>query len=325
MDDVAETKTGDLEEEELKLEIDDKAGTDAAVFEAEPGEEELSMDLELTPEEDLKLELEEPSDLLLDLDEDDEAGKTVAGVSREEASAGLDIELDEPEDSKPAVKKVKPQPERIREVRPQEAKFGMGEEKETEEEKKPATKPSPAFVTSLPLPKKSRAVPVLITILLLILFGGGLGAYYLNQKGILSISNLPFAGKAGEILPIEETFKHQFIANEKAGSIFVISGMVENAYKQPRNNIQVTGELVKGGKAIQTQTVFCGNIISETDLASAEMAQINSRLTNPAGDNQSNINVQPGARVPFMIVFANFPADMEEYRILVAGSSPSGK
>jgi uncharacterized cupredoxin-like copper-binding protein len=54
-----------------------------------------------------------------------------------------------------------------------------------------------------------------------------------------------------------------------------------------------------------------------------DMNSINKRLSNPLGDNKSNVNVKPGKLLQFMVVFPNIPDNIEEYTVEVMGSSPA--
>ncbi len=77
------------------------------------------------------------------------------------------------------------------------------------------------------------------------------------------------------------------------------------------------------GKTLaQSQTVYGGNILTDLDLASMDLNAIKKRLANRAGDNRSNYKVQPGKNLPFMVVFANLPDDLEEFVVEPAGSVP---
>ena len=106
----------------------------------------------------------------------------------------------------------------------------------------------------------------------------------------------------------------------------MITGFVENKFNTARSNIRVTGELLTDkAKVAQTQTVYCGNVLSEMELTSSGIEKIKQKLENAAGEKQSNINVGPGSKLPFMIVFPNYPPDLAEYRIQIAGSLPVEK
>jgi len=39
------------------------------------------------------------------------------------------------------------------------------------------------------------------------------------------------------------------------------------------------------------------------------------------GDNRTNVKIEPGKSIPFMVVFSNLPEDLEEFTIEVTGST----
>jgi hypothetical protein len=45
------------------------------------------------------------------------------------------------------------------------------------------------------------------------------------------------------------------------------------------------------------------------------------RLSNRVGDKKSNMQIKPGKVLPFMVVFANLPKNLDEFSVQVAGSS----
>jgi hypothetical protein len=183
-------------------------------------------------------------------------------------------------------------------------------------------KVQPAFTPSFPLPKRRVGVPAIILIILIILGVGAGGYYYMSQKGIA-----PFGKKAaGEILPDETSFKYKFVENANIGNLFILTGIVENKFDHTRSNVSVTGELLSDqGAVIKTKTVFCGNIISDQDLASGDLNTIEKHLMNAQGDNGSNTNIKAGAKIPFMVVFSDLPENISEYRVQIAGSVPAEK
>jgi pilus assembly protein FimV len=125
-----------------------------------------------------------------------------------------------------------------------------------------------------------------------------------------------------KIIPLGMSITHKFIQNHVAGDIFVIQGQVRNEYAHPRSYIKITGKLyVKGQKLAKTATVYCGNVLSDSDLQNMDMASINKHLQNRFGDNRSNIKVSSGKTVPFFIVFNKLPPNLDEYTVEVAGSS----
>ena len=68
-------------------------------------------------------------------------------------------------------------------------------------------------------------------------------------------------------------------------------------------------------------TVYCGNVLSDSDLAAMDMPTIKKKLQNSVGDRRANLKVKTGKMVPFMIVFDNLPKNLDEYSVEVEGSS----
>jgi predicted Zn finger-like uncharacterized protein len=140
-------------------------------------------------------------------------------------------------------------------------------------------------------------------------------------SGLTKSEDQDIAGNL-KITPLGATITHKFIQNNSAGDIFVIQGQVRNEYNHPRSYIKVTAKLYVKGKALaKTATVYCGNVLSDSDLANMDMAAIDKHLQNRFGDNRSNIRVNSGKTVPFFVVFNRLPADLDEYTVEVAGSS----
>ena len=191
-------------------------------------------------------------------------------------------------------------------------------------------------------PRRSRK-PVLVVLLLLLLSLIGyvvtqnLGIHipyvsdikvpYLSDvkipylSGLLKSKNQDVAGNI-KIIPMGKTISHQFIENTAAGNIFVITGRVRNDYNHARSHIKITGKLYRKGKALVNKaTVYCGNMLTDSDLAQMDMTVINKRLQNRFGDKRSNIKVKAGKTIPFLIVFNKLPANLDEYTVEVSGSS----
>jgi predicted Zn finger-like uncharacterized protein len=149
----------------------------------------------------------------------------------------------------------------------------------------------------------------------------------------LSELELPFLGKildsqpedvAGNLkmAPIADNLTAEFIENEAAGRLCVVRGMVRNGYDHPRSAIQVTAKLYTKDKTLaKTATVFAGNVLSNQELATQEMAAIVARTKSKEGANNMNVGVKPGRSVPFMAVFDNLPGNLDEYSVEVAGST----
>ena len=139
--------------------------------------------------------------------------------------------------------------------------------------------------------------------------------------GLLKTEPQDVAGNL-KISPLGRTISHKFVENSRSGKIFVISGQVRNEYDHPRSNIRITGKLYQEGKTLaKSATVYCGNMLSDSDLQRMDIRAIGKRLQNRFGDNRSNIKVKTGKTIPFVIVFNKLPDNLDEYTVEVAGSS----
>ena len=125
-----------------------------------------------------------------------------------------------------------------------------------------------------------------------------------------------------KISPLGNTIKAKFVENSRSGQLFVIQGQIKNDYGHPRSYIKVTGKLIqKGQKTAKTATVFCGNMLSNSDLTTMDITEISKKLNNRTGSKRSNFKVKTGNRVSFMIVFDKLPRNLDEYTVEVEGSS----
>jgi len=119
-------------------------------------------------------------------------------------------------------------------------------------------------------------------------------------------------------IPNEGSVNGRFVSNDTAGELFVITGRIENPSTISYSHIQVKGTLITKGKAkAKNLEAFCGNVISEELLKTGNILDINKKLTIREGSNNSNVNVKPGAFVPFMLVFSDLPDDLENFTVEV--------
>jgi len=191
-----------------------------------------------------------------------------------------------------------------------------------------------------PAGKKQLSGFMRILLIFILLFGGAYGAHeVLNSMGIKisvtdAIRDIPFVGDllkpdvkdVGNIYVniFEKTVNGKFVDNPKIGTLFVVTGEIRNEYKNSRRFIKMTGKIYKKGKAhVKTEIVYCGNLLSLTELKSLNQVAITKRLKNRFGDKKINMNVKKGQTLPFMIVFSNLPSGLEEYSVQVAGSDKS--
>jgi hypothetical protein len=185
---------------------------------------------------------------------------------------------------------------------------------EPQKEKKPfkVGKPSGKFLS-------------IIAVIVIIIAGAGVFAVY-NPFGI----EIPFisdfkGSKLDEkgtlkIVPVDESIKGDYVETQ-SGNLFVITGKVKNEYNHPRSYIAVVGKLFKKGKVLlKAETVYCGNVIPANEIGTTDPVLIKKRLQNRLGDKKSNVKVQPGGLVPFMLIFENITDDLDEYSVEVESS-----
>ncbi len=188
-------------------------------------------------------------------------------------------------------------------------------------------------------PKKRISAPILVLLIIILIGGGAYAAYtVLNMMNIkipyinnISDIKIPFisdflktpAKDDGNLRIGTIDLNSKFVENAKVGRLFVVTGKVKNDYSKPRSFIRVTGKLYAKAKTpVKIETISCGNVLSDLELASLDIAGIKKRLANRFGDKRSNLKVKPGQMLAFMIVFSDFPNNIEEFTIEIAGSSP---
>ncbi|MCP3940487.1 MAG: DUF3426 domain-containing protein [Desulfobacteraceae bacterium] len=119
-------------------------------------------------------------------------------------------------------------------------------------------------------------------------------------------------------IPNEGSVNGRFVSNDTVGDLFIITGQIENPAAVPYSYIQVKGTLITKEKIkAKTQTVFCGNIISEEMLKTGNISDISKQLTIREGSHNSNVNIKPKGSVPFMLVFSNLPDNLENFTVEV--------
>ncbi|MBN1931495.1 MAG: DUF3426 domain-containing protein [Desulfobacterales bacterium] len=178
--------------------------------------------------------------------------------------------------------------------------------------------------------KKKINTFVLVLIILVLLAGIAFGTLFmLNRMGV----NIPYMSELlkskvqediGNLKISTLYVTSKFVEASKTGKLFVITGKAKNGYSEPRSFIKIAGKLyTKGKKLAKTETVFCGNVLSDLELSNLDIETIKKRLLNRFGDKRTNVKVEPDKLLPFMIVFNELPDNLEEFTIEVLRSSPA--
>lgn len=299
----AEFETGDEETElDLELDLEDEETAESASSSGEDVSEEEGFDINLALEG-------EPETDFAPTEPVDSKNRPVQFPKKKDA------ETEEPLTMVGKDRKAQVQPFDI-------GTLAAPEEEEEEEE--------PAFSIGSYEPQKPRGSRSLVYLLvILILAGAGYGAFWMMQnKGIKIpfISNLfklSSADVAGNLNISTTEVASRFVTTAKQGRLFVITGKARNDYAEARSAIHIMAKLYAPGKVlVATQSVFCGNFLSDLELESLDIETIQKILQNRSGDNYSGERIDPGKEIPFMVVFSNLPDKLEEFTIEVEGSSP---
>jgi predicted Zn finger-like uncharacterized protein len=195
---------------------------------------------------------------------------------------------------------------------------------EIEEEKRPVP-PKPAV-------KKGRRPGLLMSILLLILLiVAGASALVFFMPELLPES-IPFLKRPTKEQVLDTGTKRlsfkdlegTFVDSSTAGKLFVVTGSVINNYPDKRSFIRVRSNILDSkGRVAKSKIVYAGNPISNNDLQTLSMEEIDKRLMNRAGRNNINMNIAPNDSVLFMIVLNNLPEDVSEFTVEAISSSPA--
>ncbi len=301
------------------------------------------------PEEEFELEFDVDEDLADTLsdapDPDTEKSPSEAMKDTEDEEA---LSLDNPEPDKD-LDEITPRDDFSeydavleQETEPED-NSGEDETDETENIEKKSAEERPLIEKSAPLMdlperssrRKKKPLISLPVLMLLLIFLVAVGAYVASLMTGYKIPylpevNLPFIEKylkkpapaAMDVKPVpnDNSVNGRFVSNTRSGPLFVITGRVENTSGISFSHIAVQGTLsTKENPVAKTKNAFCGNIIPEEMLTSGDVSEIMKLLDVKEGSNNSNVNIKPGAGIPFMIVFSDLPEKLQNYYVKVVG------
>jgi predicted Zn finger-like uncharacterized protein len=186
-----------------------------------------------------------------------------------------------------------------------------------------------------PIIKKGHRSGLWLTILIIVLLIIGSGAALMVFKPDLFPVSLPFFKRplskeqAFDMGNKRLSFKElngSFVDSQKAGKLFVVKGSVINKYPDERSFIRIRSNILDSkGKVVKSKIVYAGNPISDKELSSLSMEEVDKRLRDKFGKNKMNTNIPPNSSIPLMIVFGNLPQDLSEFEVEAISSSPAGK
>ena len=193
-----------------------------------------------------------------------------------------------------------------------------------------------AFITtdeSLGRGRRKISVWILMLALVGVLLFGAYSFGFFDGANVSSIiQQIPFlkdyvgeaANPGGKVVALVNTIQERFVENKVAGTLLVITGKVRNDSLEFQSHIGVIGTLsAPDEKNAAKEAVYCGNTLTDEELATLPPDRIKAILAQQAGKDNSNVNVPPGKVVPYMIVFDDPPATPEALSVMVKESMPS--
>lgn len=328
-----------IEEEPVSLKMEEAAlpDTDLQLEEKSPedsfddeDEFELEFDVEDMDSED-SADMDEVSPLEIEIEPDQEDSVSLENSDAKEEQSSIT-----PEDDFSEYDEVLDQETEPKNDFPEEETIEIDDT--LKEKTHPLEKPEPVIRTGTPgsrRRKKRKSIagaPVLILLLIFLLVIGAYIASVMTGYKIpyLSDIKIPFIeqhlkkspSRESEARPVpnQKSVNGRFVTNASAGTLFVITGKVENPSNIPYNHIEIKGALItKGKKEAKTKNAYCGNIITEDMLKTGNISDINKLLTIKTGAHNTNMDVKPGASVPFMIVFSDLPEKLQNFTVKVVG------
>lgn len=310
---VDKTKDGTSE---FDLELDVDLDMNLEMTTAEPKFNPPTLE-NVEPDEDINLSefdevLEAQEDLFSELSEDN---KRKAGPAKEFNTAGINpkAEINADEDDNKEKKSLSSEHKATKEETLEETlllDYGINEEF-----KKPV--------------RVGKSVLIILFLAILLLGGYSTCIMYNVEIPYISTIRIPFLSDYLKPLPPppipirlapeKKSVSGRFVTNTAADKLFVITGNVINTSDVVCSHIKIKGTLItKDNIKAKDKTVYCGNLISEEDLTTMEMAAIETLLLKDTGNNLSNVSIKPGQSVPFMIVFSDLPANLENFTVNVA-------
>lgn len=130
------------------------------------------------------------------------------------------------------------------------------------------------------------------------------------------ISPEPIPGQ----VKIQDVRQH-FVNNWLMGNIRVVEGTAVNTAGYPLTRIQMRGRLYDAeNRVLAEQVSFCGNLLTDAELATFTEEEIQRKLALPQGSNVSNDRIIPDGLIPFMIVFVHDPPGFAKATVMTAGA-----
>lgn len=171
-------------------------------------------------------------------------------------------------------------------------------------------------------PKKSSGWKKFFVFLLLVALGAGGWWYYTTQYKAPSLSNSEALHKV-EKLAVHDV-RQYYVDNTQLGKVFVVEGKVTNNFPTARDLIEVEASLYdKNKKIIKTKHFYAGTTLPLFQLQFMAEKEMDTLLSNKLDILRNNMQVQSGASVPFMAIFAVTPETVGEFAVHIVNAQES--
>ncbi len=192
--------------------------------------------------------------------------------------------------------------------------------------------PVQAEALDMPEEKKSRFEGMFGLLLCIAIIAGGVWAWqntnYLDGlKSLFSSEDLTaekVSAEPDDIISELKIVEHRGypLKNKKIGDLLVIEGKVRNNFTTARELISLEAELYGAdGKVLASRRQVAGVSLSPFQLEVLDKTELENTLNRKLDIITSNINVLPGAEVPFTVVFSDVPAGASDYKVRIIEAS----
>lgn len=168
----------------------------------------------------------------------------------------------------------------------------------------------------------------LVLYLFIILLLGGVYITFFTEIGgqvqVLSERLLGLGLKTEDVGPAQVDLvdvRQRLVNNVSLGDIRIVEGTAINQSSYPMTRIRIKGEITDNYTVVLgVRESFCGNLLTDNELATMTDEQIVKELSNPQGSDISNDRIESKGQIPFMVVFTREPAVAAKAFVIPVGA-----
>ncbi len=185
----------------------------------------------------------------------------------------------------------------------------------------PAGRAAPFRPVSKAAPKRRGGRLALLLLVLALAGGAFLGFTEGGRKAVRGylpepVSRWIGAPPEGALRYGVENLAGYYDRSSEAGRLFVVRGTLTNQTGRTRSGIRVQAILLgTGGSELVRRTAYAGNLLRAEALRRASREELERKMANRFGDAMANVEIPPGGRVPFLVVFPEAPEGVMEFRV----------